>query len=164
MAMLGVLFALDKGTVDKLKSFKSDEDRLDFLQGDIETDYFENHADKVCELDKAWDAIDRALTESGHKEVYLTSHVILGGESLYSQQDYIMSLKTPEQVNDIAKALGSVTEESFREKYFKINPDEYGFELSEEDFEYSWTWFADSFEFWKMAAAEGRYVLFTVDQ
>jgi len=34
----------------------------------------------------------------------------------------------------------------------------------EEDFEYTWQWFQSLRKFWLRAAAEGRFVLFSVDQ
>ena len=41
---------------------------------------------------------------------------------------------------------------------------DYGFPLTDEDFEYTWNWFNGTREFWKLAAQENRYVLFTADQ
>jgi hypothetical protein len=165
MSYLGVLFSLDKKTVDQLKSFSDDEDRLDYLQGDIEEIYFEDHPEWVCELDKAWDAIHRTLTD-GNLEwkngEYPLNHFILGGEILYSQDDYIISLKSPPQVSDIYNALAKVTAEQFKEKYLRI--DKKAYETSDEDLEYTWEWFDQSREFWKRAAADQRYVLFTADQ
>ncbi len=165
MSCLGVLFSLDKKTVDRLKSFSDDEERLDFLQGDIEEIYFDENPEWVCELDKAWDAIHRTLTD-GKLEwtngVYPLNHFILGGEILYSQDDYIMTLKSPQQVSDIYNARAGVTAEMFRQKYFQIDKSIY--ETSDEDMEYTWEWFDQSREFWKRAAADGRYVLFTADQ
>jgi hypothetical protein len=165
MSYLGVLFSLDKKTVDQLKSFSDDEDRLDYLQGDIEEIYFEDHPEWVCELDKAWDAIHRTLTD-GNLEwkngEYPLNHFILGGEILYSQDDYIISLKSPQQVSDIYNALAKVTAEQFKEKYLRI--DKKAYETSDEDLEYTWEWFDQSREFWKRAAADQRYVLFTADQ
>ena len=165
MSCLGVLFSLDKKTVDRLKSFSDDEERLDFLQGDIEEIYFDENPEWVCELDKAWDAIHRTLTD-GKLEwtngTYPLNHFILGGEILYSQDDYIMTLKSPQQVSDIYNALAGVTAEMFRQRYFQIDKSIY--ETSDEDMEYTWEWFDQSREFWKRAAADGRYVLFTADQ
>jgi hypothetical protein len=167
MSCLGVLFSLDKVTVDKLKAIESDEGRLDYLQIEIEEEYFNKHPDKLCELDKAWDAIHRTLTDGKLEWTngdYPLNHVILGGEILYFQQDYIMTLKTPEQVKDIFKDFDLVTKDSFRNRYFKIDKDLYGFETTEEDFDYTWTWFSQSREFWKQATEDNRYVLFTADQ
>jgi hypothetical protein len=167
MAFLGVLFSLDEKTVLKLKSFESDGDRLNYLQEEIEEDLMSNHPDKFAELDKSWDALHRSLTD-GKLEwsngTFPLNHVVLAGELLYHEDDYIMSLKTPEQVLKIANAIGAITEENLREGYNKIDSQAYGFELTDEDFEYTWTWFQESLEFWKKAATEKRYVLFTVDQ
>ena len=90
--------------------------------------------------------------------------MILAGELLYTESDYIMSLKSPAQVKDIAAALATVTEATFRERYFSIDPDSYGTELSEEDLAYTWEWFQSVRDLYLRAAAEGRYVLFTADQ
>lgn len=40
MSCLGVLFSLSKTEVQKLKSFSSDEDRLDYLKEDIDNTLF----------------------------------------------------------------------------------------------------------------------------
>mgnify|MGYP002373168329 FL=1 len=95
---------------------------------------------------------------------YPLNHIILGGEILYSEPDYIMTLKTPAQVADIAKNFDTVTKDSFKQKYFSIDKNEYGFDTTEEDFDYTWTWFSESKDFWQKAADEKRYVLFTADQ
>ena len=167
MSCLGVLFSLDKDAVDKLKSFTSDRDRLDHLQMGIEEEYFNKYPDKLCELDKSWDAIHRTLTDGKlewNNGDYPLNHFILGGEILYFQQDYIMTLKTPDQVRDIFKSFGLMTKETFKNRYFKIDKDLYGFETTEEDLDYTWTWFSQSRDFWKKATEENRYVLFTADQ
>jgi len=97
MACRGVHFALDANTADKLKSFATDEERLEYVMNDLETEFFDNQQEWLSETDKAWDAIHRALTggrlgpDNGS---YPLNHVILCGQSLYGGDDYIMSLKT----------------------------------------------------------------------
>jgi hypothetical protein len=54
---------------------------------------------------------------------------------------YIMSLKTPEQVRDMAAALTGITEADFRRRFDAFDAKSYGFPLSEEDFRYTWNWF-----------------------
>jgi hypothetical protein len=167
MACLGVLFSLDEKTVSKLKSFKSDEDRLAFLQEDIEETIMGNEPERFAELDKSWEALHRSLTD-GKLEwsngTFPLNHVILGGQQIYQEDDYIMSLKTPEQVEKIAEAIVAVSESDLRTGYNKIDSKDYGCDFTDEDFEYTWTWFYDSLEFWKKAASEKRFVLFTADQ
>ena len=75
-----------------------------------------------------------------------------------------MILKTPEQVAEIAKILPERTKAECRECYDKIDEEDYGFALDDEDFEYTWEYLQDSLDFWKKAAEEKRYVLFTVDR
>lgn len=167
MACLGVLFSIDEKTVKKLKAFKTDEKRLEYLQEEIEEVFFEQYPEKVAELDKSWDAIHRCLTDGKlewENGEYPLNHVILGGELLYHEEDYIMSLKTPNQVQDIANIIDKVTEELLKAGYNKIDTTDYGFELTEADFIYTLDWFKDSIDFWKQAAKEKRYVLFTADQ
>ena len=89
---------------------------------------------------------------------------MLAGELLYTESDYIMSLKSPKQVKDVASALASVSRDDFRKGYFKINPKEYGLPVTEEDFGYTWEWFQNVRELYQRAAGEGRFVLFTADQ
>jgi hypothetical protein len=167
MSCLGVLFSLDEKIVSRLKSFESDQDRLNYLQEDIEESMMSNEPERFAEFDKSWDALHRSLTDGklewGNGRFPL-NHVILGGEVIYHEADYIMSLKTPDQVEKISEAIIIITEEDLREGYNKIDSKDYGFDLTDEDFEYTWTWFQGSLEFWKKAASEKRYVLFTADQ
>jgi len=167
MSCLGVHFALTEEQATKLRSFESDGERLDFLLEEIESYFFEEAPEFKAESDKSWDAMHRALTDgelSYTNGSYPLNHVVLGGEVLYFEDDYIMSLKTPAQVTDVANALGQVSEEKFRELYFKIKPESYGCDVDEDDFQYTLGWFEDQAAFWQRAASEGRYVLFTADQ
>jgi hypothetical protein len=167
MACLGVLFSLDEKTVFKLKSFKSDEERLDFLQEDIEENIMTSEPERFAEFDKSWEALHRSLTDGKFEwsnGTFPLNHVILGGEQIYHEDDYIMSLKTPEQVKKVAEAILKISEDDLRKGYNKIDSKDYGVDLTDEDFEYTWAWFKNSLEFWRRAALENRFVLFTVDQ
>lgn len=75
-----------------------------------------------------------------------------------------MSLKTAQQVRDIAAALPGITETDFRRRYDAIDPKSYGFPLTDEDFRYTWDWFQAVRDLYTRAAQAGRFVLFTADQ
>ena len=105
---------------------------------------------------------DGHLSWDGGK--YPLNHAVLAGELLYTQTDYIISLKSPEQVRDIAVALPAITEEAFRERYFTIDAESYGSPLTEQDLAYTWEWFQGVRRLYRRAASEGRHVLFTADQ
>jgi len=167
MSCLGVHFALTEKEAEHLRSLGDEQERLSHLQEVIEEQYFSGEKQFAAESDKSWDAMHRALAD-GHLSwdggTYPLNHTVLAGELLYTDSDYIMSLKTPQQVRDIAAALSAVTEPEFRRRYFAIDARTYGTPLSEEDFEYTWEWFQGVRDLYVRAGQVGRFVLFTADQ
>jgi hypothetical protein len=168
MGCLGVLFSIDDKAVLKLQSFESDYDRLDYFQLEIEEQIMLKEPTRFAELDKSWDALHRSLTDGRllfENGIFPNNSIVLGGIQLYLEDDdYIMSLKSPQKVQEIAKAIKRIRKEDLRKGYDKIDKDSYGVYLSDEDFEYTWAWFEKSIAFWKKAAEEKRHVLFTADQ
>lgn len=167
MSCLGVHFALTQEEVDQLLAMEDEQERLEFLQEHIEEEYLSAEDGLSAESDKAWDAMHRALSDgelTWDGGSYPLNHVVLGGELLYTEPDYIMSLKSREQVKDIARALQSISEPEFRNRYFSINAESYGLELTEEDFSYTWDWFQNVRDLFIKASSENRFVLFTADQ
>ncbi len=166
MGCLGVHFSLSPEEVEQIRGI-DESARADFVHETIEEEYFAKYPERKADSDKAWDAMHRALSDgelTWDGGVYPLNHVILGGELLYTGSDFIMVLKDPQQVRDVATALPGVTEADFRRRYFGINQDSYGFPLGEQDFGYTWDNFQCVRDFWLHAATEGRYVLFTADQ
>jgi hypothetical protein len=167
MSCLGVHFALTENEVSHLRSLADEQDRLEHLQEVIEEHYLNHEKEFAAESDKSWDAMHRALADgqlSWDGGDYPLNHTVLAGELLYAGSDYIMSVKTPEQVRDITGALSGITESDFRRRYDAIDAKSYGFPLSDEDFRYTWDWFQGVREFYSRAAQAGRFVLFTADQ
>lgn len=163
---LGVFFALTSEELQALEACTSDEERRDLLSSEIEPRYFENERLFMAETDKAWEAIHRVLAD-GELEPdagpYPLNHVVLGGRQLYSDADYIISLKTAAQVAEIARTLEAIDEAEFRRRYGALDASAY-LEKSEEDLEYSVEWFDVTRDFYRRAAASGRPVVFTADQ
>jgi hypothetical protein len=167
MGCLGVHFSLSAEEVGRLRAIGDESARVDYVYEVIEPEYFANQPERKAECDKAWDAMHRTLSDGGltwDGGDYPLNHVVLGGERLYSESDFIMVLKTPDLVRDVAAALPGLTEAEFRRRYFAIDSDSYGLAPSEEDFAYTWDYFQGVREFWMRAASEGRHVLFTADQ
>jgi hypothetical protein len=167
MSCLGVHFALTEKEVAHLRSLVDEQARLEHLQEVIEEHYLTHEKQFAAESDKAWDAMHRTLADgqlSWDGGTYPLNHTILAGELLYTKPDYIMSLKSPAQVRDIAAALLAVAEVDFRQRYFAIDARSYGSAASAEDFGYTWEWFQGVRELYTRAAQEGRFVLFTADQ
>jgi hypothetical protein len=167
MSCLGVHFALTEKEAAHLRSLDDEQERLSHLQEVIEEHYLSHEKQFVAESDKSWDAMHRALADgemSWDGGDYPLNHTVLAGELLYTDSDYIMSLKTPEQVRDIAAALSGITEADFRRRYDAIDPKSYGFPLTDEDFRYTWDGFLGVRDLYTRAAQAGRFVLFTADQ
>jgi hypothetical protein len=162
MGQLGVHFAIDAGTAERLLA-AADDAELDALVEEIEEEMV---GVDTCETDKAWDAIHRCLTDGTLKYdngQYPLNAVILGGRLLYEGDNYIISLLTPDQVSDVAKALAEVDRDRLWAGYQSISQDEY-IDYGTEDFEYTVANFADLPPFFRRAADAGRHVIFTVDQ
>lgn len=163
MGCLGGFRAIAKEELDKLRNVPRADRVPDYLD-EMET------AD-ICDVDKSWDAMHRALT-GGRLEFGNTPApgcwVVLGGEVLRGgregEEDYIVVCKSPEQVRQVDRFLRQMTEEAFRKLYFSIDPEEYGCPVDEEDFEYTWENLSDSRPFWHNAAEKGLWVIFDVDQ
>jgi len=167
MGCLGIHVSLSRAEVEGLLAMTDESARVEHFHEVIEEEYFSNHPQRMAESDKAWDAMHRTLADgelTWDGGDYPLNHVVLGGELLYTGDDFIMVLKTPAQVQDVAAALTTLTEETFRTRYFAINAESYGCPLDEQDFEYTWEWFQEVREFWLNASSEGRFVLFTADQ
>lgn len=165
MSCRGALFAIEQSDVDALLAMNTEADRIAHVTDVIE----ERDLDGPwgVETDKAWDAIHRCfedgnLTCDGGE--YPLNHMIMAGKHLCTSGDYYISLKTPEQVKDIASKIEAVNETELRARYRRIDPDQYGMDLSDDDEKYTWDWFVGIAEFYKRAAAAGRWVIFTVDQ
>lgn len=158
-------FAVTEQDVNELRAMESEVDRIDHV-----TDVIEEHGvdgDWAAQSDKAWDAIHRCfdngdLTCDGGE--YPLNHVIFGGEQLVTSGDYYISLKTPEQVRDIAAKIGEITRAELSRRYRLLDPAKYGYEITDEDEGYVWHWFEGVAAFYQRAAKAGRWVIFTVDQ
>jgi hypothetical protein len=166
MGCLGVHFAIDAADLAALRAV-SERERPDYVAETIEERYMAGDKRYAAESDKTWDAMHRVLSDgtmTWDGGTYPLNHTVLGGELLYTRDDYIMSLKTPAQVREIANALETLTEASFRRLYDAIDPDDYDGEIGDEDFGATWGWFTNVRDLYRRAAQEGRYVLFTADQ
>lgn len=92
MGCRGVHFSLDGRTATALKAIGDEHERLQFIQEQIEEDYFKYHPEWLAESDKSWDWIHRVLTDGKlewNNGTYPLNHVVMGGESLYSESDYM---------------------------------------------------------------------------
>jgi hypothetical protein len=169
MGCRGVHFAILPTIGDRLKQAKSNEDVLKIAQEEIEGAW---DKDWLCQTDKAWDAIHRCLTDGGlsiQPEPYPLALCILGGRQLYEPESeyrrgYFISLVEAEEVPKVSAAIGAIGRDDMRRRYFALDPDQYDGPMGDQDWEYTWEYFADLQRFFAKAAHAGRAVLFCVDQ
>jgi|ERR1700733_8736764 len=164
MACRGLHFAITSADSGRLLAASSADEVLSIIQDDIEEKWDDTW---LYETDKAWDAIHRCLTDGTldpKSGVYPLKLAILNGRSIDAGPDYIVSLITPEQAQDVAAAFTGISREWLLERYEAVDPHDYGTAKSREDFEYTWENFQGLTAFFKKAADAQRFVIFTVDQ
>ncbi len=170
MACRAVLYALTGADAKQLLNIRGDEALEDFVVENIGEHWDEEWR---CDLDKSWDGIHRTLTDgelSWDNGEYPLNHAIIGGRQLYEGDDYIFTFVSVAQVADVAQAVNSISDEEFRERFFRIDPASFQRtwgeweQVDERNFEYVAGWFGELKPFYAKAAAAGRAVLFTVDQ
>ena len=161
---LGVHFALSPRDYDQVLSIDDPDELVEFISEDLEERYFKDQ-EWICQTDKAWDAIHRCLTdgrllyESGP---FPLAYAVLGGGTLDAGDGYTACLVEVAEVQETAKALAEVTKPWMRQRYDTLVDTDYG-PISDDDFEYTWSYFEDVRDFFQRAAQAKRPILFTTD-
>lgn len=162
MACLGVHFALTPKEETALLAADSDADVLLIVQEQIEEEWDEA---RLCETDKAWDAIHRSLVGGPlEDDGSVLSKCVLGGRQLHRGDEYLISYRSASDVSDVTAALESIDKAWMLERYREVGSHGYAGPSGEDDFEYTWAYFDALREFYRDAARAGRAVLFSVDQ
>jgi hypothetical protein len=161
MSGRGVLYAVDDDELARLGEAASDGE-VRAIIASLEEKWDEPW---VCELDKAWDAIHRTLTDgrlaydNGTPPLSLA---ILGGARLHDGDDLIVTVKAPDEVIRVAHALRGWDRARFRQAYYRIPRQDYG-DLDEADLEYVWAYFEAMRPLWTSAARAERAMVFSVE-
>ena len=181
MGCLGLHIALTNEQRVKLLEQDNDDDRIDYVVGDIEGAWDEKH---LVQTDKAWDAIHRCLSDfpPNTPEFYPQPGVdrayalpedygtyplkvcVLGGKKLMDDESrHFLRLIEPNEVIDAAAALEKIDEAWLAGKYWTHCEGAWP-EYGEEDVEYTWAYFQDMRDFFRAMSGNGRAVLFTAPQ
>lgn len=160
MSGRGVLYAIDDDVLAQLGEAPDDAAVLAIV-GELEERW---EAGFTCELEKSWEAIHRTLsggsldTSSGTR---LERLAVLGGTCLVRDDETIVSVKAPDQVQKLARLLAGWDRPRFRQAYYAIDRSEYG-DLDEEDLDYAWVFFERAVELYREAASVERAVVFSL--
>lgn len=158
-----VLFAITEDDRRTLESASTDDQKVSYVEEVIEERWEPGF---VYELDKAWDALHRSLTDGELKwneSTFPLGAAVLGKTPMHSGDAYLIGLTSAEDVGTVAAALTAVTVDDVREGYARIDPEKY-VDLGPEDLDYTLEYFSGLPEFWQQAAKAGRSVIFTVSQ
>ncbi|MFE2866373.1 DUF1877 family protein [Embleya sp. NPDC059259] len=120
----------------------------------------------LVEVDKAWDALHRCLTDGTltyDGGEYPLSHAILGGYLLHEGDEYVVSYVAPDEVRAVAAALAALPAEWVRERFGALEFVEYDGAADEDDIAYTQGFLPGLRDFYRCAADAGRAVIFTVD-
>ena len=169
MGCIGVLFAVPEETVEHIRSLPMAE-RPVFISETLEDEYFDDYPERTAEVEDMWDAIHRSLTDGSlcfDCRQYPLGGVILGGEILYfdgeKYDDYIITAKRPLEVAGLAGELEKLSKAKFKKGYDLIGDDHAG-EKSRADMEQAYEFLEDIVPFYRLAAEQGLWVLFTAEQ
>ncbi len=121
----------------------------------------------ILECGQAWNPIHRCLTDGTLEPAggeFPLNHCILGGRRLHQASDFEAVLIRPDIVPFIAESLHILKRTELHEKYFAINPEDYGKPISEPDFDTVWTSLMHIRQLFDDAAVDRSAVLFTVER
>ena len=101
MARLGMLYAITDEALEQLKAQDIDQ-MYDYMLEEIEEELF--NTSEAFELDKAWEGVQFCLGEgTWNEENKVPYNVVFGGELILDHNDYVISLKKPEDIKEIVE-------------------------------------------------------------
>ena len=118
----------------------------------------------VLECGDYWNAIHRCLSDGTlDPDVgeFPLNNLVLGGKRLYKNSDFYAVLVRPDIVPFVAESARDVKRSELRELYFKLDPQAYGREPSEKEFDRVWSLFRQIQQLFDDASADRAAVLFT---
>ncbi len=167
VAARGVHFAIDESTLATLVACKADGDKLEYVSEVIEQAWHENMA---CETDKAWPLIHSGLQGTSPCEGELvrskddpTSWAILGRTDLLVNKNGMIGLVKSDDVKEVSRILKSVDVEKFAARLSWLIDRCDCDNLNADDVAYATGWLPGLVDFYGLAAASNRNVIFTVD-
>lgn len=153
----GVLFAIEDEELGQLGEAETDDDVLRIVES------IEARWSRPLELDRAWDTIHRVLSDAGDGERGRRAPLrsaILGGTVLVDDERALVTVKGPDEVTDIARALAEWNAERFRRAYLRLHPGDH----EEDELVYCLAWFDGIPSFYAAAARTESAVLLSIER
>jgi len=162
MSRLGMLYAITDDEVELLKN-KNENDMYGFMLDSIENNYISTS--RACDLNKAWEGIHFCIHNGAWVEdESVQSKVIFCGVFLLDSQDYVITLKNTDDINEIVAFLDSVNlEDIIRSGYKNIDPSGYTLPMGDDGLDFILGWSEELKSFYENAQKNNLNVIFTVD-
>ena len=162
MARLAMLYAITDEALAQLEAQDIDQ-MYDYMGEEIEEKLFDTP--EAFELDKAWEGIQFCLGgDTWNEENKIPYNVVFGGELILDHNDYVISLKKPEDIKEIVAFLeANNLQEIIKNNFDKIPEEEYTLPKDEDNLNYLLGWSQGLLEFYKNALDKQLNVIFTVD-
>lgn len=162
MARLAMLYAITDEALAQLEAQDIDQ-MYDYMGEEIEEKLFDTP--EAFELDKAWEGIQFCLGGgTWNEENKIPYNVVFGGELILDHNDYVISLKKPEDIKEIVAFLeANNLQEIIKNNFDKIPEEEYTLPKDEDNLNYLLGWSQALLEFYKNALDKQLNVIFTVD-
>ena len=162
MSRLGVLYAIDDATLEELRQLP-EEDRYDFMLEEIEPELIDTP--NGYEMDKAWEGIQYCLSNGVWNESnILPTNIVFAGEFLVESEDSVITLKSKEEVKEIASFLEKNNlSDLIRENFSRISETDYTLPKNDDNLAYLLSWANGLDQFYRRAANDDLQVIFTVD-
>lgn len=121
----------------------------------------------VLECGSVWDPLHRALTEGTLDPAtgeFPLNHCVLGGRRLHQGPGFEAVLVRPDIVPHVADEARDIKRAELHDRFFQLDPQDYGQQPTEKDFDRIWNVFRQILQLFDDAAAERAAVLFTVER
>ena len=162
MARLGMLYAITDEVLAQLKAQDIDQ-MYDYMLEEIEEELFDTP--EAFQINKAWEGVQFCLGEgTWNEENKVPYNVVFGGELILDHNDYVISLKKPEDIKEIVAFLEiNNLQEIIKNNFDKIPEEDFTLPKDEDCFDFLLGWSEGLLEFYKNALDKGLNVIFTVD-
>lgn len=163
MTARAVRFAPDGNDAERLLACQNDDELMQVVE-EIEERW---GLERLCELNKSWDALHRCFTDGDlvfDNGDFPLAHVPLGGVPLHEGADYSVCCVTVEQVRDVAAALEPLGGQWLRDRFATLTFDAYQGTGDTEDIAYTQAFLPGLKNFYRTAAQNSQAAIFTVDQ
>ena len=166
MSRQGAYIVLKREDLKQLQAQQGDEAVRAFASALRQSKTYRNEG-LILDCGTCWDPIHRCLTEGTldpNAGEFPLSQFVLGGKRLHRGGGFEAVLVRPDIVPHVAEATRDIKRAEFQQKYYQLDPQDYGQPPHEKELDKVWSVFRQVQQLFDDAAADRAAVLFTVER